>query len=210
MASSMYEEATVSSDTPCVCREIRVHSLDGHVSRFAVSDPQRDYKLLDHVYPERVFSPQNILIQGDTAVSLFPCAAVIRIDFIANRFPDWAFNHNLSDVVEISESEFQLLHAEAALRLQKSPPQTGESFHTFAGATLANGDRIFLRLALVKVDGTSLDLAMMVHRLVSPSSVTIRRRDGGAILLNSSHIVRLSLDPELPDIPGAWRATLLP
>jgi hypothetical protein len=216
-----FEEAFPASSVPgtdLICREILVYGIDSHVSRFAVSDPQASRHLLERVHPARVFAQRNLVLTGDTSTTIFPCAAVVRVDLIMDGYPDWSFHHHVSDMVEITEAEWQeQFHPEGMTRLRANPPKVGDPFTLLTDITLANAERIFVQCELHVPElieapiwtMTPLDHSLMAQHLLTEPSVYIRRRGGGAILLNSANVVRLNFHSGLVDIPNAWPANLM-
>jgi hypothetical protein len=87
----------------------------------------------------------------------------------------------------------------------------------FADIILGNAERIFVQCERrgqepteVRIgDLVPLDYSLMAQHILAESSLYIRRRRGGAILLNSAHVVRINLHSGPTDIPSAWPANLV-
>src|SRR5438128_1933514 len=87
--------------------ELHVHSVDGHVARFGQNDAAAVLTLLDHIQPGRIFSQRHLMIVGGGSLNVFPSAALARVDLVMNGFPDWPFHWGITDVREITETEFR-------------------------------------------------------------------------------------------------------
>jgi hypothetical protein len=215
------EAASPRSAAPAadlICRQIDVYGIDSHISRFAVSDPQAARHLLERIQPARIFSQRNLVLKGDTGIAIFPCAAVVRVDFVMNGFPDWSSHHPASKMVESTEAEMEeRLRPEAMTAIGTNPPGAGGPLVVFADITLANAERVFVRCEMPVPEPVetrirnmiSLDHSFMAQHILTEPSLYIRRRGGGAILLNSAHVVRLNFHSGMEDIPNAWPADLL-
>lgn len=215
-SSAAHHDPVSEPDPDLVCREIDVYGIDSHVSRFAVDTGQARIGLLERIDPFRVFAQNNLVIKGDTTTTIFPTAEVVRLDLIMNGYPAWPFHHHISDIVEITAAELRDRMSPLNSDLCKDNTHE-ELIHVFADVILANAERIFvqceLHCSLLKEatpwNMTPLDNSLMVQHILAEPSLYIRRRSGGAILLNTAHVVRLNLHYAPTNIPNAWPGNLL-
>jgi hypothetical protein len=167
--------------------EVHVHGVDGHVSRFARSNPESVERLLREFQPKGIFAPRRLFL-SDGSRRVFACAAVVRVDLVMDGFPEWPFHPGISDVLEITEEEFQQRCHSGEVAAERP----GVRVVAFGKIELANGQRLYLELrapaACVRMDQRSI-----AHAALSAPSLFFRRRGGGAILVNTANIVRLTL-----------------
>src|SRR5947208_2677521 len=96
--------------------ELHVHGVDGYVSAFVQSDIETIRKLIEQIHPGRLFTQPYLAVAGRHSLTVFPCAAVVRVDLVMNDFPDWPFHFGIADALELTEEEFRqrLPHAAPA------------------------------------------------------------------------------------------------
>jgi hypothetical protein len=183
--------------------EIHVHGIDGQVAAFVQSDPAAAAALLAHIQPGRVFTQSHLTIASEHSVTFFPCAAVARIDLVMDTFPDWPFYHGVSNILEITEEEFQERYRPE--EREAEPP--GALVVRFTELELTSGERLVVEVHSREIPRTAVDQAMFVQQILSAPSLYARRLGGGAILLNPAQILRMTVYPGPPETPpNAWAA----
>jgi hypothetical protein len=192
--------------------EIQIHLTDSNMTRFVQCNPRAAQGILDHVHPDRIFAQRHLVLAGDHSVTVYPCSAVARVDFIMDGFPIWPFHRNVTDVVEITHDEFRARFDEKTMRTERSF-QPGKPFGVFGEMELDNGDRIFQEVHILippsdaGIERLPLDRNVFFHQLFVAPSLHLRRRGGGAILINPDHLVRMTFYPGPADMPAnAWSA----
>ena len=186
--------------------EIHVHLEDGRVSKFGSVDEAEIAKILSNLNPTKLYSPQLMMLGNDTSLSAFRSARVIRIDFISESLPVFQFLHNVNDIQEVTPEEHDEWSQIDSDDLQRDMGDRVNRVHSEIEMT--NGSRIFLQVDVVpRSEGrTPIDTAMFIQQLFGSEGVYFRRRGGGIIVLNPSHIVRISFNPSPPIAPpGLWR-----
>lgn len=181
--------------------EIHVHSVDGHVSRYVQKDPAAVRAVFEHIQPARVFEQRQFVVAGGHSLAIFPCAAIVRVDLVMEGYPDWEFHHSLSLVQQITEEEFrQRYRPEPAVREPVLPP--GAPVIAFAEIELADGERIITEVHTHAEARLPIEQSMFFQQILTAPSLYLRRRGGGAILINPASIVRLTLYPGPPTVPA--------
>ncbi len=189
---------------------IHVHGIDGHVSRFVQSDAAAARTILDQVHPARLFTQPSLIIKGDTATTAFPCSAIARIDLLTEAYPGWPFPRNLEDVIELSEAELaQHLRPEILRNWHPDHAVPGDPLLAFLDITLLNAAKVCAELVVCVPDATSIDRSILLHQILQAPVHYMRRRQGGAVLINPANIARFNLHPGPPVLAGAWPARLL-
>jgi hypothetical protein len=188
---------------------IHVHTLDSHVTRFIQNDQNAVQHILEQIHPGRLFQ-HNLVLQDERSTSIFPQTALVRIDLIMDRYPDWPFHNNCIRATELTEEMFrERSHQAFVTGLRNTHPLPGEIITVFADLTLANADRVYAQYEIQAQGTTPADVGMMVQHFSMEPIQHLLRHGGGAVLINSAHIMRLNLYPGLLPIPCAWPATLL-
>jgi hypothetical protein len=173
--------------------ELHVHSVDGHVARFRQNDAAAVLTLLDHIQPGRIFSQRHLMIVGGGSLNVFPSAAVARVDLVMNGFPDWQFHWGITDVLEITEAEFQQRYHPEDEGQGQPPP--GAPVVAYGEMELVNGARIFAEVHTHVEVRLPVEQGLFVQQILTAPSLYGRRRGGGAFLINPAHIVRLAFYP---------------
>src|SRR5579872_7018018 len=130
--------------------EIHIHLVDGSIGRFVQDDPAEARKLLEAIQPGKVFQQRDLVIAGRYSLTVYPCTAVARVDFIMDGHPGWPFHRNVRDAMQITHEEFQ----ERFLPTAKDEERTarivtpGETVVAYAEAELLNAERLFVELRL--------------------------------------------------------------
>jgi len=190
--------------------EIHFHLTDGTVTRFVHDDAATAQQLLDSIHPDRVFSPHEILIAGKYSMTAVPTARIARIDLVTDRYPGWPFPNHVQDVVQIPHEQFQEREVGkpgAMLRADRLLP-TGAPVVTYVEIVLLNAEKLYLEFHLLAQAQTPVERGLSIHQFLSNmQTLTVRRHNGGAILVNPVNIVQLSLFPGPPETPpNAWLA----
>jgi len=190
--------------------EIHIHLMDGTVSRFVHNDATTAQRFLNSIQPHQVFSPHELIIADTYSMTVIPTASIDRIDFVMDRYPGWPFSHDIQDVIEISREEFQEREA-------GKPGDTPRSEHVAPGGVpvvgyaqlrLRNSEKLYIEVHLLAHHQTAIERGLSIHQWFRNAHVMVlRRRNGGAILLNPASIVQLSLFPGPSETPlNAWLA----
>jgi hypothetical protein len=180
--------------------EIHVHSTDGLVSRFQQTDAEAARKLFGQFQPGRIFAQPHLIVAGGTSMSVFPTAAVARVDLVMDGFPEWPFYHGVSDVQEITEEQFRERYRPErySAGLARTP---GAAMAVFGEIELANGERIFVEVQIQVEPRLPVEQGLFIQQILSAHSLYARRRGGGAVVLNPANIVRLTFHPGPPETP---------
>ena len=189
--------------------EIHVHLEDGRVAKFVQSDPVLARKTLTLIHPGKLFSQRLITIHGDHSLTAYPCASIVRIDFVTDMALDWPFHHGAIAIDQILPTEFEerCLAAITARRKSSGPPTPGEPITLYAQQELVNGERLFLEVHTTLQVRTSVDQNVFINNLFSSGGLHARRREGGMIIVNPAKLVSMALHPgPMEYTPGSWLA----
>jgi hypothetical protein len=186
--------------TDSAAHELHVTSIDGRVSRFHVEGAAAVKELLERVQPNRVFTQPHLIVSDRCSLSIFPSAGVVRVDLVAERFPDWPFFHGATDIQELSLEEFEQRYQPEAYE-QASGPAEGAPIVVFAEVELASGQRVFLEAHARAEIRLPVEQGLFLQQLLSAHSLFARRRGGGAVLLNPANVVRLTFRPGPVTVP---------
>lgn len=192
---------------------IEVHLADGRVERFLQESPQEAQRILDHIQPHKLFTQPLLAIAEESAMTVYRCEEIERIDLITDIPFQWSFYHDVSDITEITPEEFSRRYAPENYRFLRSgtPPIPGERFTLFIELETSSRKRLVVEVQThVSVSDsqlTPMDRGIFIHQLLSAASLHARRREGGMILLKPAKIMRVVFypGPTLPP-PGTWLA----
>ncbi len=185
--------------------EFHIHLSDGQAVRFAVDDPGQAQFVVDQVQPERLFTQPQIQISREHALSVYPTAHVLRVDFIMAENPGWSFGWPLIDSVEVSGNEvIERFRPENYASLAPEEADAGREIETFSEIRLPYGKGIYTANRVELHPSTPLDRTLLVHQSQGVPFLHVRRRAGGAILFNPIHVIGVTLYPGPKDILSAW------
>jgi hypothetical protein len=190
--------------------EIQVSLSNGKVYHFVQNDPTIVQKTLDHIQPNKLFSPANLSIGGDHSLSTVLSSAVVRIDLIGNNLPEWPFYHGTANIEQITPQQFQERYRpEDFTPARVETAQINQDLiSVFGEIELLNGDHLLLQVHTHLQMRLPLEQGIFIQQLFTASGLHARRQDGGYIFLNPHNIACLTLHPGPPDIPpGAWVAS---
>jgi hypothetical protein len=197
--------------------EIHVHLVDGSIIGFQQPDPELAKQIIASTRPEKLFSQPQLRLAGEAYATLFPMAAVARLDFIGEELAGWGDGRELSHMEQITKEEFEQHRLDAGPR----PPREGqeppgdEPLILYREIVLTNGERVYSAAHLSPprehaADGpraAAIDLSMMIRHELDGPALGCRRAGGGVILINPHNVLRLTVHPGPPEVaPGSWAA----
>lgn len=185
--------------------EIRIHSLDGHVTTFAQNDPVSVRMLLDQMQPGKIFGQPYLSMVGDGSLTIFPSTTVARVDVVMPDYPDWPFHFGILDARELTLQEFR----ERTSSAQEEAKSTTGPRRVYAHIDLRDGQPVYLALDLHRREEprTKVDFSMLLQRFLWSPSLHARRLGGGALVINLAQILRLQFHPTPLHSPiNAWFA----
>lgn len=180
--------------------ELQVHLIDGNINRFTQTDPEKIRQTLSHIQPERVFAQRQIILSTERALTVYPSSAVARLDLVMEGFPGWAFHHNVHSIEEISYSDFR----ERLASLENDKPRFAElngSRRVYAEMELSNGERLYREVRLkpqplgAEPDILGIDQSLFLQQIFTLPGLFCKRQGGGAIIVNSSHLLSMTFHP---------------
>jgi hypothetical protein len=196
----------MSSTAPAL--EIHIHLEDGRIVKFAQPDATLAKKILDSIQPHRLFNQQHLIIDGDYAITAFPCAAICRIDLIGEDIPDWPFPI-VSNAQQIAEEEFRQRFQPEKYDAERreSALVAGDHVIAYAETELTNSTRVFFEMDLIVQDRSPLDQGFFILQIFALGGLHAKRQAGGVLLINPAKIVRFAAYPGPVVTPaGAWQA----
>jgi hypothetical protein len=177
--------------------EIHVHGVDGFVSAFVQSDAEAVRKVLEQIQPGRLFTQRHLTIAGRGSLTIFPTAAVARVDLVMDGVPDWPRHFGVADAMEVTEEEFRRRIPQEA----PEPTRPGDLVAVAVDLELTNGERIFLEVYTQAAALTPVDVGMLLQQILSAPSLHARRLGGGVVVINPTHILRMAFHPGPPETP---------
>jgi hypothetical protein len=202
----MKTNPTKSSSKPALT--IQFHLTDGSIKTFVQNDSAAAGKIWDSVDPSRLFARPRIVLGSEHSKTVLVSTEIIRVDFIQEEFTCWQFPGGYSDIVELSEAEFQK-HArfnEPGLMPKREDPATaGDLRVSFLRLQMRGGSPHHVMVeAPIKLPVESLSFMQF---LLSKGSLHMRLRGGGTGVLNLANLVAFTAYPGVPQIPAdSWIA----
>ena len=181
---------------------IDIHLINGNVVTFEQEDAAEAAILLERLHPDRMFNQPVVIMAGAKSLTSIPTTAIVRIDVNMPVEPGWPFHFNAKDVVVIEEKEFDDWHRrepEWATRLMPTTP--GDLYISYARAELSNGENLYLEVKIEADLRMPFDRGLMIRNLFSAHHLHARRREGGSVVINPQHIVRMTMFPGPPETP---------
>ena len=186
--------------------EVHIHLVDGRVIQFVQDQVVAAQKVLDHIQPKRLFTAQNLMVGGGHALTAIPSSAIVRLDLIGDRLPDWSFQFEAEDIQEITEEDYIARYRPDALEMALP----GERITVYAEMEMANGQRLFTEVHTRLELRLPLEQNVFIQQIFSAGGLHFRRRTGGISILNPANITRLTFYPGPTLLPaGAWELTHL-
>ncbi len=186
--------------------EIHFHLTDGSIAKFDQPDPVKALHIVSHIQLNKIFQQNTFLLGTDVSATAYPCSSVVRIDFLTESYPDWPFSYGASDVMEVTQEEFQERYDPAEV-IRDPLLLFNRRMVTYAEFEMVNGERLMLEIHTLIEPATPMDMGRFIHQIFASPVIHARRRGGGVILLNPGHIVNLTFVPGPPEMPAyAWAA----
>jgi len=192
--------------------EIHLHLTNGHVVKFGAHNAEEAESILNHVQPAKVFAQRHLIIAGSYTMTAFPTEMIGRIDLVMEGYPGWPFQFTATDLAEITEEEFHQRYRPDEYGPSRTEQEVapGQPIVTFGAAELTNGECIYSEVHMSALQRTGLDVGLFIQQLLSAPYLLLRRRGGGAVLVNPRNIARVTFFPGPPQTPpGALPAHYL-
>lgn len=202
----MKKNRTEKSSKPALI--LQFHLTDGSVQTFVQNDDAGAGKIWDSVDPSRLFSRQRIVIGSEHSKTVFVSSEIIRVDFIQEAFTCWQFPGGYTDIVELSEVEFQK-HARFGepelMPKREEAVVTGDLRVSFVRLHMRGGRPQYVMVeAPVKLP---VENQSFMQYLLSKGSIHMRLRGGGTGVLNLANLAAYTAYPGVPQIPAdSWIA----
>jgi hypothetical protein len=182
--------------------------VEGPGETYVQSDPGIAAKILNEISPPLLFSHYRIVLADEYSKSVFVCSQLNRVDFV---FTGDGFSHlpdDHTDMVEISEMEFnEHVNLDNPARLQKrrQPRRVGDLVVSFLHLRMRGGNQVYLlKESVVKLP---VDNQSYMHRLLSKGTLGIRLPGGGVGFVNLANLVGYSVYPGVAEVPtDTWIA----
>ncbi len=195
-------------DKPLPPLEIQLYFAQGQTAYFVQDDPVAARALLDTLPPpERLFAQPQFTIAGDRSLSLFPTAHITRLDISADDLPVWPFLQEAESVEDIDEETFQHRFdpEEYALARRRAWEQPGAQQTGFTELELTDGQHLFWEVQMASRPLLKVDVGQIGKPLLASGGLHARRPDGGYMIVNPAHILRLTFSPGPPQVSArAW------
>ena len=187
--------------------EILLHTIDGGVTRLVQDDDALAEQIFQSIHPNRLFSQPHLTVVAGGALHSFSTSAIARIDILTDKVFEFPLPENIVSIRAISTPEFQ-----ERFPFDGLPKRSGHT-SVFAEFAIVKSAPQFVEITLLhrprlENGANPIDSSLALqHRLAS--SVFFFEREGGVALLNSAHLLRMSLYPApLTPPAGAWVAAL--
>lgn len=202
----MKTNLTKASTKPALT--IRFHLTDGSIQTFVQDDDARAEKIWDSVDPSRLFARPRTIIGSEHSKTVFVSSEIIRVDFIQEAFTCWQFPGGYTDIVELSEEEFQK-HARFSepelMPKREEPAVAGDLRVSFIRLQMRGGQPQHVMVeAPMKL---AVENQSFMQFMLSKGSIHMRLRGGGTGILNLANLVGYTAYPGVPQIPAdSWIA----
>jgi len=188
--------------------DILVHLTGKQVVTFKVKDPHEAAHILDSIIPGKFFEPKQIIIGCKNSLSAFQSDHVTQVELITDNVPDWSFHHNVRMMREVSPTVFREKYA----NIKQMDRSLADVVHVSSEIELSNGEMIYLTLDVNTEPAisplTPLDQHVFIQQMFTSHGLFAHHRDRGVVLINPSHIARLTMHPGPEAIPtGTWHAS---
>jgi hypothetical protein len=187
---------------------IRVHLTDGSIESFAVANEADAKRIWEAIDPARLFAQPRLVLAGENSKSVFASAQILRVDFVQETYECWQFQGGYSDVVELSEKDFNKharLDQPALMAKRKQPTPVGDLLVSFLKLHMAGGKPIFLMAEFpVKLPAESQSFMQF---LLSKGGFHMRLPRGGTGVVNLAHLAGYTAYPGVAQVPAdTWLA----
>jgi hypothetical protein len=188
--------------------ELRFLLSDGSEEFFYQDTEVAAKRILDNLRPGQLFKQSRIMLAGTYSMTAFLPSHVSKIDFAAADFVCWAFPAGLSDIVELSESQFREragLDDRDRLEKRGQPRVPGDAFVAFMDLEMRSARHVYLMIeGAVELPAERFNRLQL---LLSGVSLHLRLPQGGMALLNLANLVRFTVYPGPAESPtDAWPA----
>jgi hypothetical protein len=181
---------------------IRVHLTDGSVESFAPTNAAEAKKLWDQIEPSRLFAQSRLILAGEHSKSVFVTTHILRVDFIQDTYECWKFPGGYSDVVELSEDDFNKrahLDQPELMAKREQPTPVGDLLVSFLKLHIAGAKPLFVMIEFpVKLPAENHSFMQF---LLSKGGFHMRLCGGGFGVINLAHLAGYTVYPGVAQVP---------
>lgn len=194
--------------------EILLYTVDGGVTRLVQDDEFLAEQICQSIHPKTLYAQPNLIVMASGALHSFSTSAITRIDVLTTRAFEFPLPESIVSLRAIPTAEFQNRYP-----VDRLPPLPDYA-SVFAEFAIAGCAPQFVEVLLdqtprVGLDNVSLpvDSSLVLQQRLS-QSVFFFECEGGVSLVNSAHLLRMSLYPAPAPAPmdnmvhTAWIAAL--
>ena len=190
--------------------EIHIHLEDGRIVRFIQQDEELARQQLAHLQPTKLFAQPLMMFGSADSLTMFQLSQVARVEFIAEKTPDYPFYHAVLDIQQITPDEFRArYHPQTFATLREKALATPDiPITVFSEMELVNGERLFFQVCVKVTERLPLEQGIFVSQLFNAHGIHARLPGGGIVIVNPANIARFTIYPSPSTLPpGTWQAS---
>ena len=188
--------------------EIVIHLCNGNHARLGKFGEEHAQAVVRDINPANFFTQRQLVVSGAHSVTHYRPTAITHIEILMDGYPEWRWPVEVSELTQLNADEFRERYTAGETAREKGEEEIGKRTDQLALIELADGKALYIQASVVVT--SKIDQRMMSQQLATMPALHCRHRDGGALLINLAHAVRMTFFPG-PEAPAtAWRAHQLP
>ncbi|MEW9897764.1 hypothetical protein ABWL39_03900 [Chitinivorax sp. PXF-14] len=169
---------------------VSIYHISGRVSRFNQADEAIAQDWLTKLQPNRLFEDPLLVVGDGRSISMFRSRNISRIDLVTTP------PNQLQMVERVQHSHM----------LAAPPLGTLADQRVHVRYDLADGDNLYIAYDNLE-QRPPAERYTAIHQHLQLPVVEVQHPDGGVVLINPAHILRVVIQAHGIELPhGAWRA----
>lgn len=189
--------------------EIVIHLSNGNHARLGRIADDHARVLVRELNPVSFFTQRQLFVAGSHSMSYYRPAAITYMEILMDGYPEWRWPTEFAEITQLTADQFRERYtAHEADAKRDAQDAIGKPFAQLALIELVDGKVLYIEATMIAT--SRIDKRMMSQQLGGMAALHARHHEGGVLLINLTHAVRITFFPGTDAPANAWIAHQLP
>lgn len=188
--------------------EVIIHLASGSQARLGHFPEGQARTIVREINPVSFFAQRQLVVHGAHSQTHFRPSAITYAEILMDGYPEWRWPTEITDLVQLSADRFRERYTSIEAEATRGESELGKPVSQLALIELVDGKVLYLEASTLVT--SRIDQRLMSQQLATMAAIHARHAEGGALLVNLAHAVRMTFFPGSAAPANAWNAHQLP